>query len=337
MPDSRDGVRLVCLEGLPGSGKSTAAQSLAIDCMRMGLPARWYYEEERPHPWAAFFDPAREDVDTFIRGLCERCGSFAAHPPAGIQVVEAHLLQGPVGSLLIQDHAPHAIHALVRSMFTALAPLEPRLCYLATTDLPGRLRNLLRFRWGSAEDNPYVSRLDASPYGVRRGIRGAAGLLAFLQESDAIQRELVAACPWPTLVLPAPPPDGPDQATLQALRRLLGRSGTAGPLPSAAGLERYCGEYALPDGTRCTVTLLPEGLLLLGHPRLWRAGNRLLRKAGHRFHAVAWPLEVVFTIAPDGAVGSLHLTARDQEPTDAGCPRCWAPAGIGGGSAPPPA
>ena len=42
--------QLILVEGIPGSGKSTTAQLLCDQLQRNGYRARWYYEEEEPHP-----------------------------------------------------------------------------------------------------------------------------------------------------------------------------------------------------------------------------------------------------------------------------------------------
>jgi hypothetical protein len=57
--------KLVLVEGLPGSGKSTTAQFLARQLRLAGHPASWHHEGETPHPvlrrpadspmWAGYF------------------------------------------------------------------------------------------------------------------------------------------------------------------------------------------------------------------------------------------------------------------------------------------
>ena len=42
--------RIVILEGLPGSGKSTTAHLLRLHLQDVGLDARWWWEHEQPHP-----------------------------------------------------------------------------------------------------------------------------------------------------------------------------------------------------------------------------------------------------------------------------------------------
>jgi adenylate kinase family enzyme len=42
--------KLIILDGLPGSGKSTTAQWLELQLQRNGFDAQWYWEGDVPHP-----------------------------------------------------------------------------------------------------------------------------------------------------------------------------------------------------------------------------------------------------------------------------------------------
>ena len=49
--------RLIMLEGLPGTGKSTNSYLLAIHLKRKGNKVKWIHEVARPHP-TSFFSEA---------------------------------------------------------------------------------------------------------------------------------------------------------------------------------------------------------------------------------------------------------------------------------------
>jgi len=61
--------RLVMLEGLPGTGKSTNSYLLTIQLKRKGNKVKWFHEVARPHP-TSFFSEAcftREEHETFLK------------------------------------------------------------------------------------------------------------------------------------------------------------------------------------------------------------------------------------------------------------------------------
>ena len=65
--------RLILFEGMPGSGKSTAAQALTRALRAEAVAARWWYEEQRTHPIFGFEAPAdvRAVVDELRQGQFE--------------------------------------------------------------------------------------------------------------------------------------------------------------------------------------------------------------------------------------------------------------------------
>ena len=50
--------RLIMVEGVPGTGKSTTAQMVAAAQGAAGRPVRWHYEEEVGHPVFVYRDEA---------------------------------------------------------------------------------------------------------------------------------------------------------------------------------------------------------------------------------------------------------------------------------------
>lgn len=63
--------KLIMLEGLPGTGKSTNAYFLLRQLERAGKRARWFHEVARPHP-VLFFDEAclsRAEYGAFVRSF----------------------------------------------------------------------------------------------------------------------------------------------------------------------------------------------------------------------------------------------------------------------------
>jgi hypothetical protein len=303
----------IFVEGLPGSGKSTLAQRLAIDLERSGRPARWLYEEARPHPLDGYFDPAHHSSpDAFMAAARERWRAFGALAARDLTIIESHLFQGPIGSLLLHDVEGATILAFVAGLMSAVEPRAPRLIRFRELDQESAVRRINDFRWGSVSASPYVRRLDGSRFAASRGIRGGAGLLAFYQEFSALADRLTERCAWPALIIDDDARVGVDYAVrLQRIRRFLDLD--APTTPPRIDPSRYVGVYAVDDIGSSTFTIAGEadGLVIRGCPVLWQAGNRLLPAGGDRFHVVSWPMEAIFTIAPDGRAGAMRLVARD--------------------------
>ena len=106
--------RLIFVDGLPGSGKSTTAQRLSLHLRRQGYPARWIFEHENQHP--LFVESAvralREQqpnaapalFDRALTGYAMLTDRMSAVPPETL-LLEGTLFQTAVGSQLLLDHS----------------------------------------------------------------------------------------------------------------------------------------------------------------------------------------------------------------------------------------
>jgi hypothetical protein len=60
--------KLILVDGLPGSGKSTTAQWLELQLRRNGFAAHWIHEANVPHPlWFGGIDGSRFTLPDFER------------------------------------------------------------------------------------------------------------------------------------------------------------------------------------------------------------------------------------------------------------------------------
>src|SRR5262245_6768626 len=78
-------MKLILVEGIPGTGKTTTTENLGTSLQQRGIECRWYFEEDNPHPiarlemklnelaeklpmqWAAFVEQAsQEKVVTIV-------------------------------------------------------------------------------------------------------------------------------------------------------------------------------------------------------------------------------------------------------------------------------
>jgi len=136
------GGQLVMTEGIPGSGKSVAAQTIARRLGAAGRPARWCYEEELGHPVHVFRDKASlgEVVRDLFSGNHARVVAAAlerwARLAAGTREVGATLVADGVffgyltWTLHTLDRPFEELRAYVEAVAAALAPIEARLVYL---------------------------------------------------------------------------------------------------------------------------------------------------------------------------------------------------------------
>lgn len=193
--------RLILVEGLPGCGKSTTAQFIAIQLRRSGRAARWYYEEETPHPILKGRFPGAT-WEGYIEDRLARWAEFATFVNASdeIHIVESTLFQTPIMTMLREDAATTTILDFLQRLQESLRPLPPLLLYLRHPDSGAALRTIFARRGSHWEDH-HVRVLADSAYGQARGAAGVPGLLAYWREHAALMERAVTSSPLATLVL----------------------------------------------------------------------------------------------------------------------------------------
>jgi hypothetical protein len=296
--------RLVFVEGFPGAGKSTTAQFLARLLARQGEAVRWVYEEETPHPfvppppagghrsWASFADARVAQWRAFA----------AAAADMDVTVVpEGALLQLPVLSMLTRNAEAAAIEDLVRRLVDAVAPLHPRLVYLARAAPEAAFRALAERR-GAAWLLAHVQRSAGSAFAQARGLSGFEGLLAYWRAHAELCDALVERLPLPRLVLEVGP-DGWDERR-QRVCAFTEIPYEVDPDPTAADAARVAGRYG--DGRREVTIEVVDGRLVL-RGVLWPT-NALLAVRRNVFDMESWPLRLVFEEDAGGTIRAFRWT-----------------------------
>ena len=181
---------MVLFEGIPGVGKSTAAQRVTLEMRAVGVDARWVYEEERQHPvylfdnevsrGAVIEDLRRGRFESLITRAVARWAEFARMLAVGQQTVVADgCLFGYLTWSLFWADAPFGmIGGYVRSAGAALEAVEPLVIHLRPTDVEAAWRDLERSR-GAEWTQEMVQRIERSPRARRLKLAGFSGLVRF--------------------------------------------------------------------------------------------------------------------------------------------------------------
>ena len=199
--------KLVLVEGLPGSGKSTTSHLLCLHCERHGRPARWYYEHETPHP---IFEYA-EIQDVLDQG-CLRDGLFDT-ALASWRRLAVDLARGDCSLILESSFFQTAIHAMlllnwdearitsyVLEVERAIAPLSPWLIVLRQDDVAAALRETTARR-GAWFLEFIEGRIRRSRYGRAWGLGHEEGVVRYLETYRDLTDRLVRVLGVPKLVL----------------------------------------------------------------------------------------------------------------------------------------
>ena len=209
--------RLVIVERIMGSGKSTTMRFIAKHLQEAGRRARSVHERTDPHPVRAtdelehWFEPWK---DATPEELADRAlAKWAAFVEctvsnAEIPVLDGQLFHGDLTHLLLMEADIELIGGYVRKLAAVIAPLNPFVLYLWQDDVEAAIRTVCAER-GSEWIEYQVDWKLAAPYCRRRGFAGLDGLIALYRDyrslTDDLFRELPLAklaiensgCDWP--------------------------------------------------------------------------------------------------------------------------------------------
>ena len=312
--------KLILLEGAPGSGKSTSAQTIARRLAAETIPARWWYEEEADHPVYVFHDRAslQQTVTDLTSGQHRRVIAAALdqwrqfvdrlQTTEAIGLVDGCLYGYLTWSLFPLEVPPDEIRAYISAVERIIAPAAPCLVYFRQDDLAASLRRLCDRR-GAAIERSYVERSTQSAYGKRRGLQGFSGMAAFWTAFRHLTDAAFAGSAMPKLAIDTSTGDWPAYQRQIADFLALPPVAEKLTMPPTA-LARFVGRYSRTVNDHqetCSVELLDGNLSLDGVPETW-PNSRLLPKVGTTFAVESLPLEVTFAVGVAGVAVSLAVT-----------------------------
>jgi hypothetical protein len=193
--------RLIFVEGVMGSGKSTTANFVARQLRRNGIPARYIFEggerhvvrlmPDLPHPFKPWLDLT---PDEFRARSLAKWRAFVAEAGQAevVSVFDGQLFHGNMTDLLLMDASRDELRAYVGDVIAVVRDLNPVLIYLDQTDLEQALRRVFAeraLRWPDFEEYQVGWKVP-SPYGERRGLVGLDGLISIYRDYREMTDEL---------------------------------------------------------------------------------------------------------------------------------------------------
>jgi hypothetical protein len=178
---SRAPVRALFVEGLPGTGKTTAARWIHARLEGRGVAARWWREECADHPAT----PRTLRRTAATPGFAARCLAhwrrFASESrnAGALPILEGSAFQSTIRFMLEQEVPRDEILAYLRDFERMLAPLAPRLVYLAAPDPRAFLTDFVYPTRGPEWVAKVSAHLAATPCCRARGWSGPDGMLRF--------------------------------------------------------------------------------------------------------------------------------------------------------------
>jgi hypothetical protein len=206
--------RLIFVDGLPGSGKSTTAEYVAGELEQRGIPCRLLRERETNHPLNVGGDLhpsgsttgarmfAAYTVGSFVEESLARWNAFVAEAKGSerVNILDSYPFQNSVRVLSQMDADPVTLAAYRSCVEEEAAELRPVLIYLDPGDAERTVLAIAEQR-GSAWTDYAIAVITKCPYASSRGLQGMDGAVAILRTYKHLLDESVARFPFPKLVL----------------------------------------------------------------------------------------------------------------------------------------
>lgn len=194
--------RLILVEGMPGSGKTTVARFLSDCFARLGVRCTACYETDE-HPVGMHYGVVKhERMDDYLTkapSIWREWARSAADDQA-VTIMDGRLLQNCVFGLLLENVEEEHILSFLRQLIGAAEPLAPVLIYLFQRDYVATLRAMCKRR-GAGTEQAYIRRNEDSEFGRSRKLRGWGGLLEFWLEHKRLTEILVSEWSAPKLLI----------------------------------------------------------------------------------------------------------------------------------------
>jgi hypothetical protein len=208
-PQEQVQTRLVVIEGIMGSGKSTTARWLAARLEAAGLRALAITERFEPHPVRGtdgldhWFQPW---LDVTAEGLAQRSLAkwrrFVADAQAAetIHTLDGQLFHGDLTNLFLMEATPTAIAKYCKTVGEIALPLAPVLIYFYQADVERAIRVIAAERGEEWVKYQVDWKLQA-PYSRRLGLSGLDGLVALYKDYRALTDDLYSKLDFPKLAI----------------------------------------------------------------------------------------------------------------------------------------
>jgi len=282
--------KLILVEGLPGSGKSTTAQYIALQVKENGLPTRWFHEAEKPHPIRDWDVLLQDGIAEYISFSIKKWQSFVenAEDSNEITVFDAMLFQCMVEVLLRWDFPRNRIMDIVLQIQEIITRLDPVLVYLRHDDIAQATMKLRDLR-GETNERKHIEWFENSRFAKVRGMRGPNGMAEFRQVYQDLTDNLFNRLEIKKLAIENSAGDW-KQYYHQILGFLsLQRMDTK--LPEGY-LNKFVGTFIGEEAQQKCVIEMEDGQLMVSISIMFK--SHLIPIGENRFYAAGAPIELHF-------------------------------------------
>ena len=189
--------KLILVDGITGSGKSTTAHYIARQLKRNGIKVKWYYEEEKGHPFhlpkvkkkkkESDIEFCRREMTEFVKAwkiLVKKIKNDDT-----VYIIESFFFQDNLLEPLMNDFDKQEIKTYSYDISNTMKTLNPTLIHFYQKDVGKSMRRNWNRR-GEQWKNWLIGREANTPFCKNRKIKGNKAPIALWNELTNISKEL---------------------------------------------------------------------------------------------------------------------------------------------------
>ncbi|MDR2686177.1 MAG: hypothetical protein LBB75_00355 [Oscillospiraceae bacterium] len=206
--------RLILLEGLPATGKSTISGFLRVQLERNGKKAKWIHEVASPHPVLLYpedglrsWNPPLDEYEASVLEKWARFSEAAAQEKDTVYVLDSSFFQAQIFFFLWNNAPYERLEKFIHKLYDAVERLRPALIYLYRENTEDSIAYLEKDRgiqglesiWERDKARPYYRDKPAGAEGFKQFLRDYAGFAGLLFDSlDCIKLPVeISGADWP--------------------------------------------------------------------------------------------------------------------------------------------
>jgi thymidylate kinase len=293
--------KLILVEGVPGSGKSTTAQYISKCLSESGIANKWWYEEEKGHPVYLFNtdESMRQTIDDLANGNYKnvinkalvqwRIFSDSLQGKEKVILVDSIFLGYLTWTLFPMNVPTMDIDSYVTEVEHIINPCRPTLIYFYQNDISTSLKKICERRGGNTTEQ-FIHNANESKYGKQRNLTGFDGMVSFWEDYRSFTDSIYAKTRIKKLSIENS--EGKWNEYLQQIMNFLGVPMVKEMITPSEDLDSFVGIYKS-DEITCEIYRIDNILYINGIHQIW-PNSRLLRTEANSFEVESLPIKLIF-------------------------------------------
>jgi deoxyadenosine/deoxycytidine kinase len=194
--------RLIVIDGLPGSGKTTTAEWLTTQIQQQDMKIWYLPEYDAAHPlwWYEYWDgndyltPDFKNIpiETFLHTSLSKWRGFVDSSDQ-LVLAESVFFQDAVAMFLMGGATPTRLMEYALDIQRIAQSLNPVLIYFRQNDVSNALQRICTIR-GKEFENELVTNMESFPYLKQKGLKGLDGVVALWQNIQKLTDAIFDEC-----------------------------------------------------------------------------------------------------------------------------------------------